>query len=50
MSFQLQWHRVTPREGGLKKLTGPYKKLLHFPGEYINIGIKPGRQLPPKRD
>jgi len=27
-----------------------YKKLLHSESKYPNIGIKPGRQLPPKRD
>jgi hypothetical protein len=26
------------------------KKLLLLPTEYIIIGIKPGRKLPPKRD
>jgi len=27
-----------------------YEKLLLLPEEYIIIGIKPGRKLPPKRD
>ena len=33
-----------------KNLEGFYKKLLHSLAGYTNIGIKPGRKLPPKRD
>ncbi len=39
-----RWAGVEVREN--KK----YKKLLRSKKSYITIGIKPGRQLPPKRD
>ena len=36
--------------GGVDERKEKYKKLLLLKTNYSNIGIKPGRQLPPKRD